>query len=83
MGPFSPFAFAPFEVGMKLVQPAPIRSVKRITIGGKALAFPWRLQWRIREQPLSLWLGALTYTLILLVGVLSSRRSHVSRATAK
>ena len=58
-------------------------SVKRITIGGKALAFPSRLQWRIREQPLSLWLGALTYTLILLVGVLSSRRSHVSRATAK
>ena len=58
-------------------------SVKRITIGSKALAFPSRLQWRIREQPMHLWLGTLSYTLILLVGVLSSRRSHVSRATAK
>jgi hypothetical protein len=57
--------------------------VKRVTVGGRALRFPSRLQWLMREQPSYLWLGALAYGLILLVGALSWRTSHVSRATTK
>ena len=56
-------------------------SVKRIMIGGKALAFPSRLQWLIREQPSYLALGALAYLLILLTAVMSWRTSHALRAT--
>jgi len=56
-------------------------SVQRIMIGGKALAFPSRLQWLIREQPSYLALGALAYLLILLTLVMSWRTSHALRAT--
>jgi hypothetical protein len=57
-------------------------SVTRISIGGRPLAFPSRLQWLIRERPAYVLLGALAYVLIFLTVVMSWRTSHVSRATA-
>src|SRR5204862_7957683 len=55
-------------------------SVKRITIGGRALGLPSRLRWLIREQPAYLALIAVAYLVILMVLALYWRTSHVSRA---
>ena len=57
--------------------------VDRITIGGKALAFPSRLQGLIRDRLSHVAAGVLAYILILLAGVWSWRTTHVARATAK
>src|SRR5574341_250344 len=57
-------------------------SVQQITIGGRTLSFPSRLQWLIRERPVNLVVGALEYVLILLTALLSWRTSHASRPTA-
>jgi len=57
--------------------------VEHITIGSAALALPSRLGWLRRERPSYLWLGALTYGLILLIGALSRRMGHGPTATAK
>ena len=55
--------------------------VEAISVRGNPLPFPSRLEWLRRERPSSLWLGALTYVLVLLAGALSWRMIHVARAT--
>jgi CHAT domain-containing protein len=56
---------------------------ERITVGGKSIVLPSRLQWLIREHLSYLWLGGLAYALILVAMVVSWRTSHVARATSK
>jgi hypothetical protein len=58
-------------------------TVERITVGGRPLGFPSRLEWLARDRPSWLGLGALTYILVLLAGALSWRTIHVTSATEK
>jgi hypothetical protein len=55
--------------------------VESISVRGNPLPFPSRLEWLRRERPSALWLGAVTYVLVLLAGALSWRMIHVARAT--
>lgn len=51
--------------------------VRGIRIGQSAIPPPSKLEWLVRAQPAYLWLGVVTYLLILVVGVLQWRGSHV------